>query len=106
MTKTATVHAQQKWEYMELTRKTETYLVHDLNEEGQHGWELVTVIQGKDRHGEAAWTAFLKRPYAGHGAPQQASADTLAREQAQRVRALDPKAASAPDEEEFHFKDE
>ena len=27
MTKTATVHAQQKWEYMEVTRKTERFLL-------------------------------------------------------------------------------
>jgi hypothetical protein len=63
MTKTATVHAQQKWEYMELARKTDTFLLNDLNEVGQDGWELVTIAHGKDRQGEITWTAVLKRPY-------------------------------------------
>ena len=66
MTKTATVQAQQKWEYLEITRKTETYLTKELNDLGQQAWELVTIIYGKDRKGEIAWTAFLKRPFAGH----------------------------------------
>ena len=42
MTKTATVHAQQRWEYMSISRKTETYLAGELNTLGQDGWELVT----------------------------------------------------------------
>ena len=69
MTKTATVHAQQMWEYMELTRKTAEYLVRELNDIGQHGWELVSLLQGKDRKNEVAWIAFLKRPYVPHGSP-------------------------------------
>ena len=66
MTKTATVHAQQKWEYMELTRKTEAFLVTDMNGVGQHGWELVFITCGKDRRGDNTLTAFLKRPYVAH----------------------------------------
>lgn len=66
MTKTATVHAIQKWEYQFLTKKTEAYLVKELNELGQIGWELVAAGQGKDRAGELSWTAFLKRPYVPH----------------------------------------
>jgi hypothetical protein len=70
MSKTATVHAQQKWEYMELTRKTETYLLTELNDVGQQGWELVSVLHGADRKGEMSWTGFLKRPHFGHQRPQ------------------------------------
>ena len=66
MTKTATVHAQQKWEYMEVTRKTERFLLNDLNDAGQHGWELVSTAYGHSRSGEESWTAFLKRPYIPH----------------------------------------
>ncbi len=68
MTKTATVHAIQKWEYQFLTKKTEAYLVKELNDLGQIGWELVSACQGKERGGDLAWTAFLKRPYVPHPA--------------------------------------
>ncbi len=78
MTKTATIQAQQKWEYMELTRRTETYLLSELQEVGLQGWELVSVVQGKDRKGETAWTGFLKRPHIGHHPPSGGSAtDTV-----------------------------
>jgi hypothetical protein len=66
MTKNLTVHAPQRWEYAELTRSTEKFLVHDMNEQGQLGWELVSVSQFKDRKGELVWTAFLKRPCGKH----------------------------------------
>lgn len=66
--KTTTIHAQQKWEYQCLTRKSETYLNKEINELGQHGWELTSVIFGKDSKGTDAWIAFLKRPFAGHAA--------------------------------------
>lgn len=70
MTKTATVQAQQRWEYMELTRKTEGYLVNELNELGAVGWELVSSSFHQDTRAGAGtarvWTAFLKRPQAGH----------------------------------------
>ena len=75
MTKTATVHAQQKWEYMEVTRNTERFLLNDLNDAGQHGWELVTIDHGKTRSGEEAWTAFLKRPYIPHSHDAKNGAD-------------------------------
>ena len=78
MTKTATVHAQQKWEYMELTRRTETFLLNDLNDEGQHGWEMIAVTHGKDRKGDDTWTAFLKRPYVGHAPPSQTTPESAA----------------------------
>ena len=66
MTKTATVHAQQKWEYMEATRKTERFLLNDLNDAGQHGWELVSMAHGAKSSGTEYWTAFLKRPFIPH----------------------------------------
>jgi len=46
-----------------MTRKSVTFLVKELNEPGLQGWELVTTLQGRDRKGEPAWTAILKRPY-------------------------------------------
>jgi hypothetical protein len=51
---------------MEATRKTERFLLSDLNDAGQHGWELVSIAHGKARSGEDLWTAFLKRPYIPH----------------------------------------
>ncbi len=70
MAKTATVQAQQRWEYMEITRKTETYLVNELNELGTAGWELVSTSFHKETRAgagaEQVWTAFLKRPQVGH----------------------------------------
>ncbi len=68
MTKSATVRAQQRWEYMEVTRKTEHYLTGELNDLGKEGWELVTVLFHKDAKSSLGsalvWTAFLKRPHA------------------------------------------
>ncbi len=76
MTKTATVHAQQMWEYKELTRRTAEYMIRELNDSGQQGWELVSLVQGKDRKNEIAWIAFLKRPYVTHGSPPSAHTET------------------------------
>jgi hypothetical protein len=73
MSKTATVQAQQKWEYTVLTRATETYLLADLGEIGLKGWELVSITHGKDRKGDVAWTGFLKRPFLGQRAAEVAS---------------------------------
>jgi hypothetical protein len=111
MPKATIVHAQQRWEYMTLTRRSDTYLTKDLNEVGQDGWELVSVGQAKDLKGELSWTAFLKRPAA---AQTQA---TSTREQAaepseqpsQKPEAVD---ASHPDRgfdlsgDEFEIKEE
>jgi len=66
MAKTVTVHAQQMWEYMSITRKTADYLVAEINEAGRLGWELVSAAYHKDAKtslGELfCWTAILKRP--------------------------------------------
>jgi len=62
MTKTAIVYSQQRWEYLAVTRRTETSLEKQLNELGQSGWELVSLDHGKDLKGIVAWIAFMKRP--------------------------------------------
>lgn len=122
MSKTATVHAQQKWEYMELTRKTEAFLINDLNELGQSGWELVSISNHKaikSGLGEAAcWTAFLKRPHAGHPhspVPQQTANEAAAqpanppeqkpRPDGQPVKAQSGEAQADQSPEVFEFKD-
>ncbi len=69
MTKTATVHAQQRWEYMTISRKTNTYLAQELNTLGQDGWELVTTNYARGKKEEMFWTAILKRPTVGNPAP-------------------------------------
>ncbi len=70
MTKTVMVHAQQRWEYMEVTRKTEGYLIGELNALGDEGWDAVSVHYykaAKSGLGDSwCWTAFLKRPHVGN----------------------------------------
>jgi hypothetical protein len=77
MTKLATVHAQQMWEYHCTSRTTETYLVHELNTLGGAGWELISTTQHKNVKGALVWTAFLKRPYVG---PKPEKADSTRHE--------------------------
>ncbi len=60
--KTAIVHAQQKWEHIAVTRKTETVLVDEINQLGEEGWELVSTEYFKDPKGVMTWIAYLKRP--------------------------------------------
>jgi len=81
MTKVATVHSQQMWEYAVVNRKTEEFLIVELNELGKAGWELVDTSFNKDVKGVAAsfsWTAFLKRPLvpATNAAPSAGAAAT------------------------------
>jgi hypothetical protein len=68
---------------MELTRKTQAYLINELNELGQNGWELVSVNKHKEARagsGEAwFWTAFVRRPQVGH-APAAATHEKAAAE--------------------------
>ena len=73
MAKTAIIQAQQRWEYEVITRKSETYLTRELNGFGEVGWDVITIIFGKDRKGDPAWHAFLKRPYS--GPPRKISMD-------------------------------
>ncbi len=68
MSTATAAHVQHKWEYMELTRKTEAYLINELNQLGEEGWELVGVFYHKEAKAitEAwCWTAFMKRPFTG-----------------------------------------
>lgn len=60
-----------KWEYMELTRKTEAFLLNDMNQLGDEGWELVTVLYRREaKMGESyCWTAIMKRPRTGDRPP-------------------------------------
>ena len=66
MTANQMIRAPQRWEYSVITRSTEAFLINDLNERGQEGWELATATCGKDRKGENQWIAFLKRPCGKH----------------------------------------
>ncbi len=65
MTKTAVITAQQRWEYLYTVRRSELALQDELNELGQHGWELVGFEYYKDAKGVMGWIAFLKRPSTG-----------------------------------------
>ena len=78
MSKTATVRAQQRWEYMSISRKTDSYLAGELNKLGQEGWELVTINYARGKKEEMFWTAFLKRPSTGQAAPGNAHTTTAA----------------------------
>jgi hypothetical protein len=100
MSKTATVHAQQMWEYQCLSRTTENYLLNDLNEAGGEGWELVSTQQHKNVKGAMVWTAFLKRPRvsarasdaeraAERAGPLEAAPPPAAQEEARTSRGFD-----------------
>ena len=106
MNKTVMLHAQQKWEYMELTRKTESYLLSEINEFGQHGWELVSVTHGKDLKGELSWTAFLKRPFVAHATPANNHHVEQPHVMGDRVTVQPSAAVAADDGGELRFKDE
>ena len=62
MAANVTIRAQQRWEYFEVTRSSASFLIHDMNERGQEGWEAISIDHGKNPKGEMVWTAFLKRP--------------------------------------------
>ena len=108
MTKTATVHAQQKWEYMEVSAKTDSYLLGELNDAGQQGWETTTITQTKDRKGELVWIAFLKRPFVpGVSTPQKDPREAAQPEQEEhKVVPTDTGEGFDFDEDDIHFKDE
>lgn len=94
MTKTAVVHAQQRWEYLYFTRKSENALYTELCTVGQEGWELVATHYYKDAKGIMTWIAFLKRPSAGPGATQAAkshTADSAASQPATQPEVPQPK---------------
>jgi len=96
-----------QWEYQALSRKTEEYLVDDLNIVGTEGWELVAIEHHKDPKsvGEAmCWTAFVKRPRTGEPTAVRSIADTAATDVQRKYqfegRQLDD------DAEEFKFQEE
>jgi len=60
--KTAIVHAQQKWEHLAMSRRSDAMLVEEMNEFGEQGWQMVTALYYQDPKGVMTWTAFLKRP--------------------------------------------
>ena len=68
MSRTVTVQAQQRWDYSFESRRTETSLLHTINDLGQQGWELVDALYYKDIKGIMCWGAFLKRPSVAQGA--------------------------------------
>jgi hypothetical protein len=67
-TKTVVVHAQQRWEYVIVNRRSDVTLSEELNTLGQRGWELVNALNYRDMKGNIAWSAFLKRPISGQTA--------------------------------------
>jgi len=91
------IFAQQRWEYLSFFKRTETAMENELNILGQSGWELVSFHCGKDRKGEMAWTAFVKRPLSEQPltAPGGASVAT-SREQAS-PEAAEPETAGSPE---------
>jgi len=69
------------WRYRLITRKTEEYLLDDMNAAGAQGWEVVNVLQHRDPRSASdtnvVWSAFLKRPGLAGGA-EPAAADHAA----------------------------
>ena len=95
------------WEYQTLSRKTEAYLIDDLNAAGAEGWELVNIEYWRESGGmgdRMCWTAFLKRAYTGKRQgqlkQQQVEADEVKRKQKFVAAALDDS------ETEFTLQDE
>jgi hypothetical protein len=72
MSKTPVVQAQQRWDYLYFTRKSEPSLFNELCTLGQEGWELVNTHYYKDAKGVMTWLAILKRPSAGTAPGSQA----------------------------------
>jgi hypothetical protein len=108
MTKTATIQAQQKWEYHVVMRRSQTGLMEELNEAGQQGWELTSITHDKDPKGELVWTGFLKRPFvpqAGSPAKKPAATETQGPEQ-QKTEQPDAKPAFDLNGEEFSLRAE
>ena len=105
MATSETTETQQKWQYRELIRKTEEFLVNDLNQLGKVGWELVSVSYQKDATSgmgaSSSWVAFLKRSYTDELlAAERSDDDTLTADKAKLVEDTDD------DESEiFEFED-
>jgi hypothetical protein len=90
-----------------MSRKTEEYLIDDLNEAGQEGWELVSIEYRRDPGGmgeSMIWTAFVKRPHSGERSVELKQKHIVDDEVAKKQQFL---AAQLDDAEmEFKFQDE
>jgi hypothetical protein len=107
MTKTITVQAQQKWEHLALTRKSDTYLISEINLLGQEGWEMVTALYYKDAKGLMCWTGFLKRPCTGQSpAPAGNAAGPSAAQPSKEPEDASPGAGFDLDGDEFGVRSE
>ncbi len=106
-----------QWQYMTLTRRTESFLIKDLNDAGKEGWELVSITYHREVKGQGetmCWTAFMKRPCtAAMLAQAEADADANAGgDLLQPAKRFEAAQFDAPDdddddiEEEFKFADE
>ena len=106
MTKTVTVHAQQKWEYATLIRRTDTALLAELNVSGQEGWELITVLNYKDMKGTTSWIGFLKRPSTGQPPTPVAQAGPAVHKPAQGDETQADARGFDVSDGDFEFKDQ
>lgn len=77
MSKTVTVRGQQRWQYSYIERRTEEALVRALNEQGDAGWDAITILKHEAPKG-TFWTAFLKRPHASPAAATDAASSHVA----------------------------
>ena len=112
MTKVITIQAQQMWEYVSVNRKTEEFLIEELNEKGKAGWELVSVTYHKDLKGigeSFSWSAFMKRPLV-PSVPGGADTSTAAARPVPAPPAPSPAKPAAPPSDEppemFEFRSE
>ena len=108
MSRTPIVHAQQRWEFCLLERRTETTLIKDANTEGDQGWELVSVMKHEKPKG-TFWTAFMKRPHTGHATKPETEEKATAQPPHQQPSRTPQSAAAKPEgdgePEVFEFKD-
>ena len=91
------VYAQQRWEYRSFFKRTDTALENELNVLGQSGWELVSFHCGKDRKGEMAWTAFVKRPVSGQPLTTPGDASSARASEQASPEAAKPETPATPD---------
>jgi len=100
----------QKWEYVSVTRNSDAYLIRDINELGQQGWELVNVYYYKSMKGNMVWTAFLKREAGIGPPPPEAMTDHVVAPTDAPAKKVEPTPDTLSgfdlDEDEFKLADE
>jgi hypothetical protein len=109
MAKTPIVHAQQRWEYLTVIRRSEKYLTDELNDVGQKGWELVSILYDRDAKGELFWGGFLKRPATQQAQPaaqQKPAAEAQAPREAQEAELADVSERFDLSGDEFQIREE